>query len=152
MDEFLDCLTQSAVLLPETDVLVDRDRLLEVFRRTIHILHLPLDQVYLPIELVEHGMEGVEHTLVFVDLDQVGLELLLAIVVRTMLVCSVSLVHEGGSTERFCLERERVFKTFSVSDSTVLPGVTCSSLHIFAAMCDFISDFSFILSISVWSS
>ena len=51
-------------------------------------------------------MEEVERTLVSVDLDQTGLELLLVTVILTMLVSSVSLAREGGSIKRFCLERE----------------------------------------------
>ena len=85
------------------DLLVNLDHLLQVLLRTIHIRHLLLDHVHLPIELVEH-MEKVEHTLVSVDLDQTGLELLLVTAILTMLAYLVSLAHEGGSIEHFCLE------------------------------------------------
>ena len=120
MEKSLQCLTHPAALLPAMDLLIDLDRLLRAFRRTIHILHLLLDQVHLPIELVEHNMEGVKHTLVSVDLDQTGLELLLVTVVPTMLVCSVSLAREEESIERFHLERESVQNIlwFGVDSST----------------------------------
>ena len=44
---------------------------------------------------------------------------------------------------------DRVLSTFSGSDSTLLFGNECSSLHMLAAKCDCISDFSRVLSISV---
>ena len=44
---------------------------------------------------------------------------------------------------------DRVLSTFSGSDSTLQLGMECSSLHMCAAKCDCISDFSRILSISV---
>ena len=94
MEESLHCQTHLAAVLPAMDLLLDLDRLLGAFRRTIHILHLLLHQVRLPIELVEHNMEEVEHILLSVGLDQTGLEPLLVIVAPTMLVCSVSLAHE----------------------------------------------------------
>ena len=51
-------------------------------------------------------MEEVERTLVSVDLDQTGLELLPVIVVLTMLACSVSLACEQESIALLPGERE----------------------------------------------
>ena len=112
MEQSLHCLIHPAALLLVMDLLVVLDRLLKAFLRTIHNLLLLLDHVHLPIELVEHDMEEVERTLVSVDLDQTGLELLLVTVILTMLVCSVSLAHEEESIERFCLERESIQNIF----------------------------------------
>ena len=83
MEQSLNCLVHPAALLLAMDLLVVLDRLLKAFRRTIHNLLLLLDHVPLPIELVEHNMEEVERTLVSVDLDQTGLELLLVTVILT---------------------------------------------------------------------
>ena len=149
MEESLHCLTHPAALLPAMDLLIDLDRLLRAFRRTIHILHLLLDQVHLPIELVEHNMEGVEHTLVSVGLDR--LELLLVTVVPTMLVCSVSLAREEESIERFCRERE--YSEHSLVQSRQFDSVlsaqscTCSPPDATSSQTSLL-----ILSISVWSS
>ena len=70
-------------------------------------------------------MEEVKHILVFVDLDQTVLALLLVTVVLIMLVCSVSLTREEGSIEHFCLGR--FDSALSAQSYTYLPPNTTSS-------------------------
>ena len=58
----------------------------------------------------------------------------------------VIIISCGGMHVEY-LPGEAVLRTFSGSDSTLLPGV--SSLHMWADSADFISDFSRVFSISV---
>ena len=107
---------------------------LEALLQTIHILLLYLWHVHLPIELEVCNMEKGEHTLESADLDQVGLGLLQVTATLMRSVYSESLVHQEVSIESICLEI--VLRTFSGSDSTLLLGTECSSLHMLAAKCE----------------
>ena len=109
-----------AVLLA-MDLLVSLDHLPWVCHQTIHILHLLLDHEHLPIELVEYDMEEVGCIPSSVDLGQTGLVLPSVTAFREF-PDDVGLFGVLGSIARFGLERERVLRTFSGSDSTVRLG------------------------------
>ena len=130
------------------DYLEGLDPHLKAFRQTVHILLHFLLHVHLPIELEVCNMEQGVHILESVDLGQAVLGLLQVTAIPMRSVYSESLVLQEGSIEkrRELLAGERVFRTFSGSDPTLLLGTDCSILHMLAAKCDCISDFSFMLS------
>ena len=123
------------------------DLLLLAIDQIVHIRRLLLEHLDCPIEREELHMDWHEHIPELVGLDRIALECPLETVILTILACLESQALSEESIERFY--PEIVFKTLSDSDSTLRLGTDCSSLHILAAKCDCISDFSFTLSISV---
>ena len=100
-------------------------------------------------------MEQGVHILESVDLDQAVLRLLQVTAVPMRSVYSESLILQEEVEEpivNICLERECSEHSQALSRRFDLLGTDCSILHTLAAKCDCISDFSFMLSISVWSS
>ena len=148
--ELLHLLAHPAALHIAQNYLGTLDHLLQAIVQTIHIRHLLREHIDYPIEPEGYHMEVDEHILALLDLDQVD-----RAPTGDCNPDEVGLFGVSSSSGRIHREHrpgERVLSTLSGSDSTLRLGTDCSILHMLAAKCECISDFSFMLSISVWSS